>query len=52
MKAKTNAKARPISDVGSAEADSVLLELGFLQDDGNEVGSHCCTSWSINEPLI
>ena len=37
LKAKTNAKARPISDVGSAEADSVLLELGFLQDDGNEV---------------
>ncbi|DBA77047.1 TPA: hypothetical protein ACH3X1_009634 [Trebouxia sp. C0004] len=37
LKAKTNPKARPISEVGSAEADSVLLELGFLQDDGNEV---------------
>ncbi|KAL0044013.1 hypothetical protein WJX82_002191 [Trebouxia sp. C0006] len=34
LKAKTNPKARPISEVGSAEADSVLLELGFLQDDG------------------
>ena len=37
LKAKTDPKARPISEVGSAEADSVLLELGFLQDDGNEV---------------
>ncbi|KAL0054707.1 hypothetical protein WJX82_001265 [Trebouxia sp. C0006] len=37
LKAKTDPKARPISEVGSAEADSVLLDLGFLQDDGNEV---------------
>ena len=36
LKAKANPKASPISNVGSAEADSILLELGFLQEDGNK----------------
>ena len=37
LKAKPASKPQSISDVGSAEADSVLLELGFLQDDGNKM---------------
>ena len=32
-----NPKAKPISEVGSAEANSVLLQLGFLQEDGNDM---------------
>ena len=30
------AKASPMSNVGSAEADRILLELGFLPEDGNK----------------
>ena len=36
LKAEANPKASPISNVGSAEADAILLELGFLQEDGNK----------------
>ena len=36
LKAKANPKASAISNVGSAEADAILLELGFLQADGNK----------------
>jgi len=36
LKVKANPIASPISNVGSAEADSILLELGFLQEDGNK----------------
>jgi hypothetical protein len=31
LKVKANPKASPISNVGSAEADSILLELGFCK---------------------
>ena len=36
LKAEANPKASPISNVGSAEADSILLELEFLQEDDNK----------------
>ena len=36
LKAKANPKASPMSNVGSAEADRILLELGFLPEDGNK----------------
>lgn len=36
LKANANPKASAISNVGSAEADAILLELGFLQEDGNK----------------
>ncbi|KAL3145942.1 hypothetical protein ABBQ38_015302 [Trebouxia sp. C0009 RCD-2024] len=36
LKARANPKASAISNVGSAEADAILLELGFLQEDGNK----------------
>ena len=33
---KPNPNPSPISNVGSAEADSILLDLGFLQEHGNK----------------
>ena len=36
LKVKAYPKASPISNVGSAEANFILLELGFLQEDGNK----------------
>lgn len=35
LKSKPDSKPRAISNVGSAEADSILFELDFLQEDGN-----------------
>ena len=35
LKSKTASKPQSISNVGSAEADSILFELNFLQEDGN-----------------
>ncbi|KAL0023226.1 hypothetical protein WJX79_006279 [Trebouxia sp. C0005] len=32
-----NPKAKAVSEVGSAEADSVLLQFGLLQEDGNDI---------------
>ena len=36
LKSKANRKTSPIFNVGSPEADPILLDLEFLQEDGNK----------------